>query len=59
LSIDIFSVTRPENEIDAIPPVIVGKAEGSVDVGSIDGITLGNKVGAAVIKIFFAPAIYP
>lgn len=29
-------------------PPIVGRAEGAVDIGALDGITLGMSVGAAV-----------
>ena len=50
LSADKFSVTSPDIEIDAIAPVIVGTADGVVDVGINDGETDGSKVGAAVMK---------
>ena len=44
-------MTIPDIETDEIAPVIVGTADGTVELGEADGVVEGVKVGAAVMKI--------
>ena len=50
----ISDVTGPEIETAATDPVIVGTAEGIVELGDIEGVVEGETVGAAVMKMSHA-----
>ena len=44
-------VAEPEIVTDDIAPVMVGRADGIVEIGENEGAVVGVKVGAAVMKI--------